>query len=164
MRLMQQRRPAGWMPIKYAAGAGTSRSDTPPQEKWHLVHIRGVYVGAGVGVRADPSGAALWRSQEQRMSAKELFACARRPRLKMNHIHSMDVVLPLDTGADLRRRTVFKPDKALSPALHQLGLNLPRTRACNRCNSFAGGLMPVGKPNTVLLFQVSSATKACGNK
>ena len=70
---------------------------------------------------------ALWRSLEQWMSAKGLGTCARQFLLEMDKVHSMDVVLPLDTGAELRLRTVSRPDKPLALLLHKLGLNLPQT-------------------------------------
>jgi len=70
---------------------------------------------------------ALWRSLEQWMAAKGLGACARQFLLEMDKVHSMDVVLPCDTGAQLRLRAVSKPDKPLALLLHQLGLNLPQT-------------------------------------
>jgi hypothetical protein len=44
----------------------------------------------------------------------------------MDKVHSMDVVLPLDTGAELRLRTVSKPDKPLAQLLQKLGLHLPQ--------------------------------------
>jgi hypothetical protein len=69
---------------------------------------------------------ALWRTLEQWMDSKGLGTCARQFLLEMDKVHSMDVVLPLDTGAELRLRTVSKPDKPLAQLLQKLGLHLPQ--------------------------------------
>ena len=69
---------------------------------------------------------ALWRTLEQWMASKGLGTCARQFLLEMDKVHSMDVVLPLDTGAELRLRTVSKPDKPLAQLLGRLGLHLPQ--------------------------------------
>lgn len=69
---------------------------------------------------------ALWRSLEQWMVSKGLGTCARQFLLEMDKVHSMDVVLPLDTGTELRLRAVSKPEKPLNQLLHRLGLNLPQ--------------------------------------
>jgi hypothetical protein len=70
---------------------------------------------------------AMWRSLEQWMASKGLGTCARQFLLEMDKVHSVDVVLPLDTGAELRLRTVSKPEKPLAHLLRRLGLNLPQT-------------------------------------
>ena len=69
---------------------------------------------------------ALWRTLEQWMNSKGLGTCARQFLLEMDKVHSMDVVLPLDTGAELRLRTVSKPGMPLALLLRTLGLNLPQ--------------------------------------
>lgn len=70
---------------------------------------------------------ALWRTLEQWMNSKGLGTCARQFLLEMDKVHSMDVVLPLDTGAELRLRAVSKPEKPLAQLLQKLELNLPQT-------------------------------------
>jgi hypothetical protein len=50
------------------------------------------------------------------------------PRKLIEHmaeVRSLDVVLPADTGTELRLRTVSKPDKHLVILLEKLGLLLP---------------------------------------
>ena len=64
---------------------------------------------------------------EQWLAAQGLGTCARQFLLEMDTVHSMDVLLPTDTGATLRLRTVSKPEKPLAQLLAKLGLNLPQT-------------------------------------
>jgi len=70
---------------------------------------------------------AMWRTLEQWMETKGLGSCARQFLLEMDKIHSMDVILPDDTGTEMRLRTVSKPEKPLALLLQRLGLNLPQT-------------------------------------
>ena len=70
---------------------------------------------------------AMWRTLEQWMETKGLGSCARQFLSEMDKLHSMDVILPDDTGTEMRLRTVSKPEKHLALLLHRLGLNLPQT-------------------------------------
>lgn len=70
---------------------------------------------------------AMWRTLEQWMASKGLGTCARQFLLEMDNVHSMDVLLPTDTGTTLRLRTVSKPEKPLAVLLGKLGINLPQT-------------------------------------
>ena len=69
---------------------------------------------------------AMWRTLEQWIASKGMGTCARQFLLEMDGLHSMDVVLPTDTGAEIRLRTVSKPEKPLAVLLHRLGLQIPR--------------------------------------
>ena len=69
---------------------------------------------------------AMWRTLEQWMSSKGLGTCARPFLAEMEKLHSLDVLLPTDTGTTLRLRTVSKPEKALSILLQKLGLRVPQ--------------------------------------
>jgi transposase len=71
---------------------------------------------------------ALWRTLEMWMKAKGLGDCARQLVNEVATIHSMDVVLPLRQGeqiAELRLRTVSKPERIVAELLQHLGLHLP---------------------------------------
>lgn len=70
---------------------------------------------------------AMWRTLEQWMAAKGLGTCARQFLLEMERLHSIDVLLPADTGATLRLRIVEKPSKPLALLLAHLGLQIPQT-------------------------------------
>jgi transposase len=70
---------------------------------------------------------AMWRTLEQWMAATGLGTCARQFLLEMDGVHSMEVILPTDTGPEIRLRTVSKPEKPLAKLLHQLGLHIPQT-------------------------------------
>jgi transposase len=69
---------------------------------------------------------ALWRVLEQWMASKGLGHCARQLLKELDELHSMDVVLPTDTGVELRLRIVAKPEKELAQLLAHLGLELPQ--------------------------------------
>jgi transposase len=69
---------------------------------------------------------ALWRTLEQWMVSKGLGTCARQLLKELDELHSMDVVLPTDTGVELRLRVVAKPEKELAQLLAHLGLGLPQ--------------------------------------
>lgn len=68
----------------------------------------------------------MWRTLEQWMASKDLGACARQFLLEMDNVHSMDVLLPTDTGTTIHLRTVSKPEKPLAVLLARLGLNVPQ--------------------------------------
>ena len=70
---------------------------------------------------------AMWRTLEQWMASKGLVTCARQFLLEMDNAHSMNVLLPTDTGTTIRVRTVSKPQKPLAMLLGKLGINLPQT-------------------------------------
>ena len=69
---------------------------------------------------------ALWRTLEQWMASKGLGTCARQLLQELDELHSMDVVLPTDTGVELRLRVVAQPEKELAQLLAHLGLDLPK--------------------------------------
>ncbi len=71
---------------------------------------------------------ALWRTLEQWMAGKGLGTCARRLVEEVATIQSMDVVLPVRRGestAELRLRTVARPERRVAELLQRLGLHLP---------------------------------------
>jgi transposase len=69
---------------------------------------------------------ALWRVLEQWMASKGLGSCARQLLKELDELHSMDVVLPTDSGVELRLRVVAQPEKELAQLLAHLGLGLPQ--------------------------------------
>jgi len=69
---------------------------------------------------------ALWRTLEQWMASKGLGTCARQLLKELDELHSMDVVLPTDTGVELRLRVVAQPEKELAQLLAHLSLALPK--------------------------------------
>jgi transposase len=69
---------------------------------------------------------ALWRTLEQWMNAKGLGSCARQLLLELDKLHSVDVMLPVANGPELRLRMVVKPEKPLAFLLAKLGLALPK--------------------------------------
>jgi hypothetical protein len=69
---------------------------------------------------------ALWRTLEQWMAAKGLGRCARQLLKEPDELRSMDVVLPTDTGVELRLPVVAQPEKELAQLLAHLGLDLPK--------------------------------------
>jgi hypothetical protein len=69
---------------------------------------------------------ALWRVLEQWMASKGLGTCARQLLKELDELHSMDVVLPTDSGVELRLRVVAQPEKELAQLLAHLGLGLPQ--------------------------------------
>lgn len=69
---------------------------------------------------------ALWRTLEQWMASKGLGNCARQLLKELDQLRWMDVVLPTDTGVELRLRVVAQPEKELAQLLAHLGLSLPQ--------------------------------------
>ena len=70
---------------------------------------------------------AMWRTLEQWLASKGLGTCARQFLLEMDKVHSLDVILPTDTGTAIHLRTVSKPEKPLAVLLAHLGLQVPQT-------------------------------------
>jgi transposase len=70
---------------------------------------------------------AMWRTLEQWLASKGLGTCARQFLLEMDKVHSLDVILPTDTGPAVHLRTVSKPEKPLAVLLAHLGLQIPQT-------------------------------------
>ncbi len=68
---------------------------------------------------------AMWRSLEMWMKSKGLGDCCRQLIKEVSTIRSLDVVLPVKDGTQLRLRTVAKPDKPVAELLAHLGLELP---------------------------------------
>ena len=68
---------------------------------------------------------AMWRSLELWMKSKGLGDCCRQLIKEVSTIRSLDVVLPVKDGTQLRLRTVAKPDKPVAELLAHLGLELP---------------------------------------
>ena len=68
---------------------------------------------------------AMWRSLEMWMKSKGLGDCCRQLIKEVCTIRSLDVVLPVKDGTQLRLRTVAKPDKPVAELLAHLGLELP---------------------------------------
>lgn len=69
---------------------------------------------------------ALWRVLEQWMASQGLGTCARQLLKELDELRSMDVVMPTDTGVQVRLRVVAKPEKELAQLLAQMGLGLPQ--------------------------------------
>lgn len=67
----------------------------------------------------------MWRTLQQWMSGCGLGAAPRKLLEEMVEIRSLDVVLPTDTGKDIRLRTVSRPETHLAILLQRLGLPLP---------------------------------------
>jgi len=68
---------------------------------------------------------AMWRSLEMWMKSKGLGDCCRQLIKEVSTIRSLDVVLPVKDGTQLRLRTVAKLDKPVAELLAHLGLELP---------------------------------------
>ncbi len=72
---------------------------------------------------------AMWRVLEQWMHGKGLGTCARKLIAEISTIKSMDVVVPVRRGdepAEIRVRTVSKPERPVAELLTRLELELPR--------------------------------------
>jgi transposase len=67
----------------------------------------------------------MWRTLQHWMDGCGLGTAPRKLLEHMAEVRSLDVVLPTDTGTELRLRTVSKPDKHLAILLEKLGLLLP---------------------------------------
>ena len=67
----------------------------------------------------------MWRALEMWMKGQGLGDCCRQLIKEVATIRSMDVVLPVKNGTELRLRVVAKPDKSVQKLLNHLGLELP---------------------------------------
>ena len=67
----------------------------------------------------------LWRTLQHWMEASGLGTAPRKLLEELAAVHSLDVVLPTGTGAEIRLRTVSRPEKRLAILLERLGLVLP---------------------------------------
>jgi len=67
----------------------------------------------------------LWRTLQHWMQSCALGTAPRKLLQEMAEVRSLDVVLPTDTGKELRLRTVSRPDKHLAILLDRLQLPLP---------------------------------------
>ncbi len=59
------------------------------------------------------------------MKSKGLGDCSRQLLKEVSTIKSMDVILPVRDGSELRLRVVDLPDKSVAELLAHLGLELP---------------------------------------
>lgn len=71
-------------------------------------------------------GYALWKTLAGWQTRAGLGTSPRTVLEELHRIQSVDVVLPLDDGSDLRLRCVVRPDKAQAALLDRLGLKLPQ--------------------------------------
>lgn len=69
---------------------------------------------------------ALWKTLEGWQKRAGLGSSPRTLLHELRAITSVDVVLPLDDGREMRLRCVVRPDKAQAALLDRLGLELPR--------------------------------------
>jgi transposase len=68
---------------------------------------------------------AMWRTLQQWMEASGLGTAPRKLLAELAEVRSLDVVLPTGGGAELRLRTVSRPEPHLAILLQRLGLVLP---------------------------------------
>jgi len=68
----------------------------------------------------------LWKTLSAWQARARLGSSPRTILEELRRIHSVDVVLPIKDGSDLRLRCVVRPDEAQSALLDRLGLRLPR--------------------------------------
>lgn len=69
---------------------------------------------------------AMWKTLEGWQKRAGLGSSPRTVLEEMRRIPSVDVVLPLENGREMRLRCVVRPDKAQAALLDRLGLELPR--------------------------------------
>jgi hypothetical protein len=69
---------------------------------------------------------ALWRVLEHWLRAKGLGDCARQFLPELDELRSLDVVLPVREGGEVRLQVVARPESHLAQLLARLGLKLPR--------------------------------------
>jgi len=67
----------------------------------------------------------MWRTLEEWMRGCGLGNSPRKLLEEMAEVRSLDILLPIKSGKDIRLRVVGKPEKHLSVLLHQLRLPLP---------------------------------------
>jgi len=88
---------------------------------------------------------ALWRVLEMWMHGKGLGTCARKLISEISTIKSMDVIVPIkrgETKAELRVRTVARPEKRVNELLMRLGLELPARNKILRDAGLTGSQPP----------------------
>ena len=71
-------------------------------------------------------GWVLWKALEGWQKRAGLGSSLRTVLEEMHRIPSVDGVLPLDDGREMKLRCVVRPDKAQAALLDRLGLELPR--------------------------------------
>ena len=71
-------------------------------------------------------GYVLWKTLTGWQKMAGLGSSPRTILEKLKRIESVDVVLPVKSGPELRLRCVVQPDKAQQALLSRLGLKLPR--------------------------------------
>jgi transposase len=69
---------------------------------------------------------AMWKTLEGWQRRAGLGSSPRTILEEMARIHTVDVVLPLETGSEMRLRCVVDPDKETAVLLDRLGLRLPK--------------------------------------
>ena len=73
---------------------------------------------------------AMWKTLEGWTKQAGLGASPRKLLDELRRLSSVDVILPLEDGNDLRLRCVPKPDRAQAALLDRMGLRLPQRLRC----------------------------------
>jgi hypothetical protein len=68
----------------------------------------------------------LWKTLSGWQQKAGLGSSPRTILEEFKRINSVDVILPVDGGPELRLRCVVRPDKAQAALLNRLGLTLPK--------------------------------------
>jgi hypothetical protein len=71
-------------------------------------------------------GYALWKTLSGWQQKARLGSSPRTILEELRRIQSLDVILPLESGREMRLRCTVRPDKAQAALLDRLGLRLPR--------------------------------------
>ena len=69
---------------------------------------------------------ALWKTLSGWQQGAGLGSSPRTILEELRRIQSVDVVLPVEDGREMRIRCVVRPDEAQEALLNRLGLRLPR--------------------------------------
>ncbi len=69
---------------------------------------------------------AMWKTLSEWQKRANLGSSPRTIVEEMARIQTVDVVLPLENGRDMRLRCVMKPENETEVLLHRLGLRLPK--------------------------------------
>lgn len=69
---------------------------------------------------------AMWKTLEGWQSKAGLGSSPRTVIEELKRVQSVDVVLPIDEGPELRLRCVVRPDREVAMLLDRLGLRLPK--------------------------------------
>lgn len=69
---------------------------------------------------------ALWKTLQGWQEMADLGSSPRTMLEELARLHTVDVVLPLETGKELRLRCVVRPEKATEILLKRLGMRLPK--------------------------------------